>query len=333
MSNALESIKARDEARKAAAVAAAAAMSGDGRDESKKQLSAQFLRDFERLSSETKDLIASKALDKATESIAAMKRALSESVTVLSAYDIRTSQNVIDKHQEALLNARKTLRPAKKFTFKSRQKPTSTTKTEKNVDKEKESIEHTNILPSVTAFNNNNNIEEEKREWNCNGFTDRKQETLTWPDGTSPKDSRKDFALNNLEECRVEVEECFTALHISDLTGCTVSVAPVNGSVWVDKCRNCTFTLAGHQIRIHETHGSTFKVIAKSDPIIEDCTGLTFMPNPMATPTAATASRKEALAACGIDIDNKAHAECWMHVKDFKWLNNEQQSPNWTFKK
>lgn len=303
MSNALESIRARDEARKAAAMSISAS-----EDSSKKQLSAQFLKDFEKLSNETKDLIASNSLDKASETIAAMKKALSENVTVLSAYDIRTSQGVIDKHQEALMSARKTLKPAKKFTFKSRQKHTNTVKAEENAQ--------TAIKTIATIFDD---------KWDCNGFKNRKTETLTWNNGTSKKDSRKDFALCDLEGCTVDVQECFTALHISNLSGCTVYVAPVNGSIWVEKCRNCTLSLSGHQIRIHETHDSTFKVIARSDPIIEDCTGLTFMPN--------TTAGKEDLTACGIDVDNKAHAECWMHVKDFKWLNSEEQSPNWTFKR
>lgn len=310
MSNALESIKARDEARKAAA------MSSTGNDESRKGLSAQFLSDFEKLSNETRGLIASNSLDKASESIAAMKKALSESVTILSAYDIRTSQGVIDKHQEALLNARKTLNPAKKFTFKSRQKHTAASKGEDTKSSQPQPS------PSTTW-----------EEWGCDGFKDRKKETLTWPikEGRETEEkgkengNRKDFALCNLEECTVDVRECFTALHISNLSGCEVCVAPVNGSIWVDKCRECTLTLAGHQIRIHETHDSTFCVVARSDPIIEDCTGLTFTPNAVAT--------RDELVACGIDMDNRAHAECWMHVKDFKWLNSEEQSPNWTFKK
>lgn len=320
MSNALESIKARDEARKAAAASATAGLSPTNDDtfgESRKQLLARFTTEFERLAAEAKGYIDASTLGKAEEAIETMKKRLSESVTILSAYDIRTSQCTIDKLQEALCTARKALKPAKRFTFKSKHKRA-------NVAQQPEQP------PQQLTVKKEEKGEEEK--WACDGFRDRKGETLAWYNKTAtgaPKKeeeeeeegTRKDFALCNLEGCTVTVEECFTALHISNLSECNVVVSPTNGSVWVDKCRGCDFTLGGHQVRIHETHDTTFRVIARSDPIIEDCTGLVFSPN--------TKASREDLSLCGIDPDNKEHAECWKHVKDFKWLSSDKQSPNW----
>jgi|ERR1711934_623565 len=78
---------------------------------------------------------------------------------------------------------------------------------------------------------------------------------------------------------------------------------------------------AVQQLRLHDSTGCDFYLRSRSDPIIEDCTGLRFAPY--------------ALEFEGIDTELEAaglvEAECsdkWCQVKDFKWLR-QQQSPNW----
>jgi hypothetical protein len=65
-------------------------------------------------------------------------------------------------------------------------------------------------------------------------------------------------------------------LYLQNLSGIEVDVTEVRGSVWVDKCTECTFTGRMHQLRIHETHETTFIVHVTSKPIIERCTALSF---------------------------------------------------------
>ena len=43
-------------------------------------------------------------------------------------------------------------------------------------------------------------------------------------------------------------------MRMKDLKGCTVVLGPVSGSVFIDNCSDCTFTIASQQQRIHNTH-------------------------------------------------------------------------------
>lgn len=90
------------------------------------------------------------------------------------------------------------------------------------------------------------------------------------------------------------------ALKLSHLSNCTVSCLPVQGSVFVEFCHGCTFTIAGAQLRVHDSTECRFNLYVHSDPIIEDSTELVFSGD--------------------YDVvvpDPSWPANRWQHVKDF----------------
>eukprot|EP01060_Flectonema_neradi_P029111 TRINITY_DN3951_c0_g1_i1.p1 TRINITY_DN3951_c0_g1~~TRINITY_DN3951_c0_g1_i1.p1 ORF type:complete len:302 (+),score=72.18 TRINITY_DN3951_c0_g1_i1:45-908(+) len=107
---------------------------------------------------------------------------------------------------------------------------------------------------------------------------------------------------------------------LSDLTNCKVLIKPIDGSVFINSCTSCTFIVAARQLRVHNTKSSSFYLHCSSEPIIEDCSEVTFAPYNW------DFDDKEALfASTTLTPDNNK----WNQVNDFKWLK-AQQSPNWS---
>eukprot|EP01063_Lacrimia_lanifica_P018891 TRINITY_DN25854_c0_g1_i1.p1 TRINITY_DN25854_c0_g1~~TRINITY_DN25854_c0_g1_i1.p1 ORF type:complete len:311 (+),score=125.46 TRINITY_DN25854_c0_g1_i1:53-934(+) len=109
------------------------------------------------------------------------------------------------------------------------------------------------------------------------------------------------------------------SIFLSHLDGCKVLLKPIDGSVFVQHCTNCTFIAACRQLRIHHTTGTSFYLHCSSEPIIEDCSAVGFAPYNWAF------EGKAALFDAGtLDTSNNK----WDLVNDFKWIR-EQHSPNW----
>ncbi len=94
------------------------------------------------------------------------------------------------------------------------------------------------------------------------------------------------------------------ALKLSRLERCTIVCGPVRGSVFVDQCRECVFVLCAAQLRIHNCEQSQFRIVVQSDPIIEDCAGVTFSPHYDCVPLGSAFPLP--------DVPNK-----WRNVRDF----------------
>eukprot|EP00759_Apiculatamorpha_spiralis_P030864 PhF_6_TR32422/c0_g1_i1/m.48113/K21766/TBCC; tubulin-specific chaperone C len=75
---------------------------------------------------------------------------------------------------------------------------------------------------------------------------------------------RSDSTLDLQTECIGK-----NALFFNRLKNCVVLCPPIPGSIMVKDCANCTFHLAGRQLRIHDTVDTIFRVYTPSDPIIE----------------------------------------------------------------
>jgi hypothetical protein len=112
----------------------------------------------------------------------------------------------------------------------------------------------------------------------------------------------------------------FSAIKIYDCVGCTVLCGPVRGSIFVDKCIDCTLMLAAQQLRIHVSEQCDFYVAVKSAPIIEHCSRMRFAPFALQYPQLGAQLRECDLHDCG---------DTWKEVNDFNWLK-AQQSPNWS---
>ncbi|KAG4304755.1 hypothetical protein PORY_001808 [Pneumocystis oryctolagi] len=78
------------------------------------------------------------------------------------------------------------------------------------------------------------------------------------------------------------------------------------GPVCISDCQDCTFIIFCYQFRMHNCKNVNVLITCKSKPIIENCIGIRFGPNPY----------------------NKDTSETWCEVQDFGWLK-QNKSPNW----
>jgi len=129
-----------------------------------------------------------------------------------------------------------------------------------------------------------------------------------------------DFSLENLTNCKVYIMQVLRALRMNQLTECLVVMAPVNGSIFIENCNNCTFVIASQQLRIHTTQHTTFYVYSRSHPIIEDSDKLWFSTYQIDYP-----KKETFLQECGFD----QHPNMWDHVEDFNWQKVGVKSPHW----
>eukprot|EP00026_Physarum_polycephalum_P014828 Phypoly_transcript_15388.p1 GENE.Phypoly_transcript_15388~~Phypoly_transcript_15388.p1 ORF type:complete len:309 (+),score=60.36 Phypoly_transcript_15388:1-927(+) len=129
------------------------------------------------------------------------------------------------------------------------------------------------------------------------------------------------FTMANLVNCKVYILQRFTAVRMKDLKGCTIVLGPVSGSIFIDNCTDCTFTIASQQQRIHNTHRCTIFTCCTSNPIIETCTQLQF-----GTYNILYNSREADFEAAGIDLGSPNSSV----VQDFDWQKQGIASPNWS---
>ena len=138
-------------------------------------------------------------------------------------------------------------------------------------------------------------------------------------DGTSSSKSR-DVVLANLEDCVVFLGDTMSALRVTNVKRCHVYGGPVAGSLLLEGCEDCIFWLASRQIRLHHAERCTFHLRVMSNPIIEDCTALTFSPYNL-----MYEGLPGMLVAAGLGT---TFNDMWSRVQDFKW-HRAQHSPNW----
>jgi len=110
-------------------------------------------------------------------------------------------------------------------------------------------------------------------------------------------------------------------VHATNLTDVTFLCGPVQTSIFIDNCVNCTFVLACQQLRTHTTQDSKFYLKVTAKGIIEDCKGLQFAPYNLDYPDIGSHMTKS-----GLDPDSNL----WDDIDDFNWLYSGKQSPNWS---
>lgn len=115
-------------------------------------------------------------------------------------------------------------------------------------------------------------------------------------------------------------KQSFGAVRIQNMKNSTVYCGPVEGSVYVEDCKDCTIFIAARQLRVHDTYGVDFYVHLVSGPIIENCYGVRF---------------GEYKLLSYFELDDQMEksglsqtTNCYTDVKDFKW-HKARKSPNW----
>lgn len=132
----------------------------------------------------------------------------------------------------------------------------------------------------------------------------------------------RDVALRDLQDCRIVLLDRIGALHVQQLTRCEVVVGAVLSSALIHFCKDCVFTLAVKQLRLHDSENVLLHLHTLSGPIIETSKRITFAPWDITWDGGA-----DLLAAASLG-EFSGEAGAWSEVQDFNWLKR-QASPNW----
>lgn len=236
----------------------------------------------------------------------------------LSPYDIRQTQSIVAKLLENVEATRTTFAPRKKFTFRARAKKSATVSSNNN-DSIRNDDGKPEKEPTATQESKSN-----QQLFNMDELVHaNKHDEVIIIDHTSFADDptkRRDLNFSHLKNCVIFVCVDTSAIRGDDLQSCMVFTGPVWGSIWLENCDSCEFTVACRQLRVHQSSATTFHLRIASHPIIEDCHALQFAPYRLQYD-----GLSEQLEKIGLHKDSGL----WARVNDFKW-HKAQQSPNWS---
>ncbi|KYQ94246.1 tubulin folding cofactor C [Tieghemostelium lacteum] len=242
---------------------------------------------------------------------------LAESSSFLPLYEVKNTQESINKLTKSINTLKDQLLPKQKFTFK--RNATTTTTTNTNTDIKPKQIDDTKKLQPNEQLESIFNIQEIRRikSKNLNYPTDLKEES-------SVENLNNDLVMSSLDDCKITIKKPLNALKLDGLNDCVIkSLSPINGSIFIDNCSNCTFILASRQIRIHETKNSIFYIYTKSNPIVEGCQGIRFSYYP-----SEIVHDLQEFNDTTFTLQDK-ESNRYQQVHDFDWLQSTQ-SPNWS---
>lgn len=243
--------------------------------------------------------------------LTALQRAMADHAHLLTAYDLRATKIQLGVLEESLARTADTIAPRKKFAFKKKTQPAAATAIGAANAADAVTSSAAAAAPAVPAI-----AEQLPPEDPLTGFY-RKEGLILVKSGGSV--TGKDVMLTHLRNCVVFILDRPSALRCHDLVGCHVYVGPCSGSVLIYGATDSTFHMATRQLRIHDTHRTTFHLHALSSPIVEHTDTSGFAAYDFAYPNI-----DEDLRQSGFEGTTSRHAT----VEDFNWLR-AQQSPNW----
>ncbi|XP_062499820.1 tubulin-specific chaperone C-like [Corticium candelabrum] len=232
-----------------------------------------------------------------------LQKFLADSIDFLSSFDVRKAQEDVSMLLLSINQQRTILIPKKKFTFTTRRKEAAKDVTDQSGSEEPQEDNRQKTMLSASSSHQ--------------GFTNRQNEHL---DLQASAASGQDILLSDLEGCTVRIYGTPSTIHIDQLTDCRIFCGPVQTSIFIDRCQNCTLVLACQQLRVHRTHRCHLYIYVSSKAIIEDCSAIGF-----ACYNWVYDSVAEHFKTAGLDpsLNN------WREVNDFNWLNDVEHSPNW----
>jgi hypothetical protein len=282
---------------------------------------------------------AADALKEVTAQVAQLSLDTSAHTHLLPAYDVRATKTALAALDEALATAQAALQPRKKFAFRKKTVPfansavgraaaAAATQAAASVSAAAPAASSSSIdaagsavAPGAAAIAASPAAasaggEALPPEDPVHGFYRQTGRVLVKSGGAC---SGVDVVLSHLRDCVVFILDPPLALRCHNLQNCAVYCAPVSGSVLIYGARHCTIHVAARQLRIHDTHATSFHLHAISAPIIEHTDSTAFGPLDFAYP-----AMEEHMARAGLAGKPSKHDT----VEDFNWLR-AQQSPNW----
>lgn len=255
---------------------------------------------------------ATAALAAVAQQIGALQATTSAHSHLLPPYDLRATGTAIAALDEALVAAQLAHQPKKKFAFKKKTVPAASTAAAAAA-----SASPAVAAPSASPSPLPAAVAEHMPPEDPRTSFYRKSGAVLVKCGGSI--DGVDVVLSQLRDCVVLLLGSPSALRCHALVNCHVYCGPCSGSVLIYGASDCTFHLAARQLRIHDTHATTFRLHLTSSPIIEHTDTSGFGAFDFAYPDLAAH-----MAHSGLMGKPSKHAQ----VEDFNWLRT-QQSPNW----
>ena len=252
-------------------------------------------------------------LAKLTGSLVSLQQLTASSAHLLTPYDLRSTKIQLGQLEESIQRMSDMIAPKKKFAFRKKTTPMgSGASSGGSVGTNQANI----VAPlAPTASVSSTVIEQLPPEDPATGFY-RKSDLVLVKHGSV---TDKDVMLSHLTNCVVFILDHPSALRCHNLVNCHVYVGPCSGSVLIYGAVDCTFHMSQRQLRIHDTHRTTFHLNALSSPIIEHTDTTGFAALDFDYP-----QMQSDLVASGFEGKPSRHST----VEDFNWLRS-QQSPNW----
>lgn len=249
-------------------------------------------------------------LNELNHTLLSLQRSTAESAHLLTSYDLRSTKIQLATLEESLAHLSDMIVPKKRFAFKKKTAPSTAAATAAAAAASSAAAATSSAAPPASSVQ-----EQLPPEDPITGFY-RKENRILVKAGSV---TEKDVMLQHLTNCVVFILDRPSALRCHNLNNCHVYVGPCSGSILIYGSNHCTFHLASRQLRIHDTHATTFHLHALSSPIIEHTNTTGFTEYDFSYPNLASD-----LVTSGFEGKMSRHAT----VEDFNWLRS-QQSPNW----
>jgi hypothetical protein len=242
-----------------------------------------------------------------------------DSTRLMPPYDIRRTQEEIEKLNKNIKDIEAKIKPKKKFSFASRnknkEKDTTTTTTSNT------STTTTTSIPIEVDVSKTSSIKVLSKELpGSYTIIDKHKETisLTTKELTFDEGVRAQLFIKNCTNCIISARSLLGSVRLENVNDCKIVLGPCCTSVYLEDCHSNTIHIACHQLRIHKSSNCKLFVKCNGHPIIEDCNSMGFAP----------------YFAKYNDIDDDfntsslINANCWSNVVDFRW-HRTTPSPNW----
>ncbi|RNA35437.1 tubulin-specific chaperone C [Brachionus plicatilis] len=238
-----------------------------------------------------------------------LQKYFTENSSFIPLYQVRKAQEHVGQLSRLAQEVRDEIFPKKKFGFKSKQKMTTL---ESAIQKaETQNVKEEKKSESLIFDNSNSCMIKSIRD---QSYTKLEDEV-----------NGKDIAIVDCQNSVIQIMGNPSVVQMSNVDSCTILCGPLSGSAFVNNVKNSDIVISSHQLRIHDSTDTRFYIHVGSRAIIENCKQLKFAPYAWSYPKLATHFDQSKLSLKSIGDFN------WTAVDDFYWLNQQKQSPNWSF--
>ena len=279
------------------------------------------------------------------QELSRLQELVNSNMHLLPSYDVQTKSNQVQILQNRVNKMKPSFNPRPQLkSLKRNEKSLSSnnpiiTPIPGPLIESKENIDRANIVEQLLADESEIKI------------ADKSGETISvseiMKNHSIEQSTTPDLHLANLKRCTIYLDTfAIGALRVNQLTNCEIYVACVNGSSFFCGIKDCEVYLSTRQLRVHNSHRSSFYLNIVSRPIIEFCSEIGFgslvhsfhNSNGKLTVrhieftensfTKLNVAERLLESTESKEGEKEASQNMWREVDDFRWLK-KTKSPNW----